>query len=100
MANEKIRCPICGAAHDLNPPVPLTMICSTCQSAFSPSEEVPRYALYICKPGQHRSFLESHYSGSPFILLRQDDAIVSKKIRLKKGEALRVTSVEFEFEKA
>src|SRR5437660_5416220 len=91
MARETVSCPICGTKHEVTVPVPQTLGCRTCQTTFVPLQELPRFTMHICKPGNNHSPAESHYSGRPFILPRPGD-----KVRLG-DTTVEVTKLEFVF---
>ena len=97
--NEKMSCPSCGAPHEWPQTLPQTITCGKCKSVFSPIDELRRYSLHICQPGLRDRFIESHYSGRPFIIPRPGDTILSRYANLAARESLRVSGVEFEFQK-
>jgi hypothetical protein len=97
MRREKFSCPICGSPHDWPQPLPALFRCCRCKSEFSPIEELRHYTVHICKPGQLGSFLETYYSGRPFIIPRKGDRILHESLNLSDDESLRVSDIDFEF---
>jgi hypothetical protein len=97
MKREKFSCPICGSPHNWPEPLPALFRCCRCKSEFSPVEELRRYTVHICRPGQSDSFLETYYSGRPFIIPRRGDRILQETFDLSNDESLRVSDIDFEF---
>jgi len=97
MSTESFSCPVCGAPHEWTVPLPSNITCGNCQSTFSPVDEIRRYTLHLCRPGEIDGFIESHYSGRPFVLPRKGDRVNSKYLELRSDEELRIVDVEFEF---
>jgi hypothetical protein len=93
--NEDMACPRCGAPYGWEHPLPQIYTCDSCKSVFSPVDELRRYSLHICYPGERNRFIQIHHSGRrPFIVPRPNDTIL-----LSDGKPLRVSEVEFEFRK-